>query len=286
MDYSQLIIKVYDVIHKDPVRCTVYKETRAEDIVIDLCQRYNIKPVARHLFALRFHNTKEWVSPLVKLKDSKITIFDFRLRFKVPDFSKLRAIDGEAYNFYFHQARSDVLNNNVPDINCEKNKSELLGMGVADMFRVILETGASREAVESDYKKYIPKEVYNQHFFYAKKPMHDSLKIIEKNAKEGKYDAWFVKDQYLKQLEALAPSYLSEEYKAFADEGGTIRGINIHINPYEKEYPGIKYLSDGQKEVSGSFRLSHNLGLTYLVLPFSIFNLIIEVSCEETLVST
>lgn len=265
MDYSQFI-KVYDVIHKEPLNCPIDKETRAEDIIIDLCQRFNIKPVARHLFALCFHNNKEWVSPLVKLIESKVTVFDFRLRFKILDSTKLRTIDNEAYNFFFHQARNDVLNNKISDISYEKNKRELLGMGVADMYRDMLETGVSREVVESNYKKYIPREVYKHHMFFVKQPMHDSLESIERHAKTSKYEAWFVKNQYLKQLESLAPNYLCEDYKAFIDEGGTVIGVKINVNPYDKEYPGIKFMYDGKKEVSSP---SYPCHLKYLNVQLS-----------------
>lgn len=250
MGYSQFI-KVYNVIHKDPVTCAIDEETRAEDIVIDLCKKLNIKPVARHLFSLCLHNSKEWVSPIVKLVDSESKIFNLRLRFKIPDFSKLRSIDFESYNFYFHQARCDLLSNNVSDISCVKNEGELLGMGVADMYRVMLETGVSRDAVESDYKKFIPKEVYKSHMFFLKQPMQRSLdSMIDRCAKQGKHEAWYVKNQYLKQLEDLAPNYLCEEYRAFVDEGGVVKGVKILVNPYDKEFPGIKFLYDGQKKVN------------------------------------
>ena len=110
MDYSQFI-KVYVALEKEAVRLAIDKDTRAEDVTIELCHKFGIRPVARHLFSLRFYNNREWVSPLVKLIDSKATLFEFRLRFKVPDFSKLKTIDINAYNYYFHQVRNDVLNN-------------------------------------------------------------------------------------------------------------------------------------------------------------------------------
>lgn len=245
------LIKVHCVMYKEPTTFPIDKETRAEDIVIDMCKKLNIKPVARHLFSLCLHNSKEWVRPIMKLVESENKDFDLRLRFKIPDFGKLRSVDLECYNFYFHQARCDILNNNVPDISCVKNESELLGMGVADMYRVILETGASRDAVESDYKKFIPKEVYKSHMLFLKQPMQKSLgSMIDRCVRQGKHEAWYVKNQYLNQLEGLAPNYLCEEFKALVDEGDVVKGVKIHVNPYDKDFPGIKFYYDGQKKVS------------------------------------
>lgn len=249
MDYSQFI-KVYVVLEKEAVRLAIDKDTRAEDVIVELCHKLGIRPVARHLFSLRFYNNKEWVSPLVKLIDSKAILFELRLRFKVPDFSKLKAVDIDAYNYYFHQVRNDVLNNKVSDISYEKYKKELLGMGVADMYRVMLESGLSRDNVEGDYKKYIPKEVLKHHLFFVKKPIHDTLDSIQKGCRQGKHDALYVKNVYLKQFEALAPNYLCEEFRAAIDEAGSIRAIVIRINPYDKELPGISYSYEGEKRVT------------------------------------
>uniref|UniRef100_A0A1B6DNP3 non-specific protein-tyrosine kinase n=2 Tax=Clastoptera arizonana TaxID=38151 RepID=A0A1B6DNP3_9HEMI len=248
MDYSKFI-KVYDIFSPEPNRLAIDKQTRAEDVTIELCQKLKIKPITRHLFSLKFYNTKEWVSPAVKLIDSKIPVFELRLRFKVPDFLKLLQVDIEAYNYYFHQVRSDVLNNKVADLSYDKYKRELLGMGVADMYRVILETGVSRCDIESDYKKYIPKEVLKHHRFFVKRPIHDTLNSIENGAKKGRHDSWYVKKEYLKQFEDLAPNYLCEEFTASIDEANSIRPIVLKVNPYDKDFPGVKYLHDSQKQI-------------------------------------
>lgn len=249
MGYSQFI-KVHCVLYKDPITCAIDEETRTEDIVIDLCKRLEIKPVARHLFALCLHNSKEYLSPLIKLTKSESKIFDLRLRFKIPDILNLRSIDLVSYNFYYHQVRFDLLNNNVPDISCSKNEGELLGMGVADMYREMLETGASRDAVKSEYKKFIPRNVYKSHMFFLKQPMHKSLdRMMESCSKQGKHEVFYIKNQYLKQFEDLSPNYLCEDYKAFIEEEGVRKGITIQINPYDKEFPGIKFHYDNQNQV-------------------------------------
>lgn len=258
-------IKVYVVYGKEPIiTYDINEETRAEDVVIYICKLFGIKPITRPLFFLCTHESKQWVSLAEKLIKLNTTTYDLRLRLKVPNISKLRLLDSETYNFYFHQARNDILEGQVPELKNEKHKKALLGMGVADMFRVILETGATKEAVGKDYKKFLPKYVYDYHWFFAKNPMRKSLDTVEKLSSKKKLEAWYVKIQYLTQLENLAPNYFSEEFSAFVEEGGTEnRAVKIHINPYDKEFPGIKFTYDGQKEVSWD---NQTLGLTFTVM--------------------
>lgn len=92
-----------------------------------------------------------------------------------------------AYNYFFDQARYDVLKNHVPDLVYEKFRWELVGLGITDMYRVILEEGLTREAVESDYKKYMPKEVLKRHPFFMKRPIQKTLVKLQKTG----YDKWW-----------------------------------------------------------------------------------------------
>ncbi|XP_033329190.1 tyrosine-protein kinase hopscotch isoform X1 [Megalopta genalis] len=184
-----------------------------EDLCIKVCKSIGIGPVARHLFALRNHYTKLWY-PLAHCIESKdIHKFDLRLRFKPSSLRRLQHIDTNAYDYYFQQARSDVMDNKVPDIVYDRHKQELIGLGVCDMYRVMLEKKVSRETVESDYRKYIPKECIKRHAFFIKKPIQNALRKI------SGYDANYVKEQYLKQFECMAPNYPYEEYEVLMDRG-------------------------------------------------------------------
>lgn len=93
--------------------------------------------MARHLFALRNHATKLWYPANYKLENKEKSKFDFRLRFKPASLQTLKRIDERAYDYYFQQARSDVMENKVPDIVYERHKRELIGLGVSDMYRYI-----------------------------------------------------------------------------------------------------------------------------------------------------
>ncbi|PNF35397.1 hypothetical protein B7P43_G01732, partial [Cryptotermes secundus] len=220
--------------------------TTAEDVCIEVSKQLGIGPVARHLFALRLHRSKIWFNPGLRLSETRANAeYDFRLRYKVPSLSRLKKIDMKAYDYYFHQARNDVMNNEIPDISYDKYRRELVGLGVADMYRVMLEKGVERDMVESDYKKYIPKEVIKHHFFFIKKPIHDCLGKIKKSVQ---HDAWFVKGEYLKQFEEMAPNYLSEEFKALIDDEGCVETVLLKVNPFHEEQPGVSVRYDGKKE--------------------------------------
>jgi len=242
------VAPVHIYVDDEILKISLQSSTTAEDVCIEVSKHLGIGPVARHLFALRLRGSKIWFNPGLRLSEMRAE-YDFRLRFKVPSLSRLKKADIKAYDYYFHQARNDVMNNEIPDISYDKHRRELVGLGVADMYRVMLEKGVERDIVESDYKKYIPKEVIKHHFFFIKKPIHDSLVKIKKNAQHDAWDAWFVKGEYLKQFEEMAPNYLSEEFKALTDEDGCVQTILVKVNPFHEEQPGIRFRYDGKKEV-------------------------------------
>lgn len=219
--------------------------TCVEDICIFLCKQLGIGPVARHLFALRIHGSKLYLTLNVKISE-KNQKYDLRIRYKVANIHRLKKIDIKAYDYFFHQARNDVLGNNIPDINFEKHRRELVGLGVADMYRVILEKDIAADIVENDYKKYMPKEVLKKHSFFIKKPIHDSLGKIKKSG----HDSWYVKAEYLKQLEVMAPEYLAEDFRAVMDIDGSVCNVYVRVSPFNPTEPGIRISYDTKKEVS------------------------------------
>ncbi|CAH1103307.1 unnamed protein product [Psylliodes chrysocephalus] len=218
------------------------KTTTAEDVCIYICKQLNIGSLTRHLFALRVSGKTNFLMPAATFSEKPVPL-DFRMRFKVANIIKLRNFDQHTYNYYFHQARTDVLDNKIPDIIYEKHRSEIVGLGITDMYRVMLEKDISKEAVENDYKKYFPKEVLKRHPFFMRKPIRDHLTKLSKSV----YDASYVKTEYLKQLESIAPEYLIENYKACVDQEGSIYNIYLKVNPYHSTEPGIRYCIDPKK---------------------------------------
>lgn len=179
------VLQIHLAIDNKTTQVPYIETTTAEDVCIMICKLIGIGPIARHLFALRTHSKQVFLMPSQTFKDKKHT-YDFRIRYKVANINHLKKIDIRAYDYYFHQARNDVLDNNIPDLVFEKFRRELVGLGVTDMYRVMLEKDIPQETVESDYKKYIPKEVLKRHAFFIKKPVHESLGKIRKAG----YDVW------------------------------------------------------------------------------------------------
>lgn len=241
---EETVISVNTVTEPKIVRVPfVQQRTYADDVCIFVCKQLGIGPVARHLFALREHGSKLFIALSTRLTE-KSTKYDLRVRYKVANISKLKRIDIRAYDYYFHQARNDVLENKIPDIVYEKYRRELVGLGVADMYRVMVEKDIPRDIVENDYKKYIPKEVIKRHSFFIKKPIHDSLGKIKKCGR----DAWYVKAEYLKQLEAMAPEYLAEEYRAVTDQDGSTCSVFVKVTPFHPTEPGVQINFDSKRE--------------------------------------
>ncbi|KAJ8985905.1 hypothetical protein NQ317_010662 [Molorchus minor] len=241
---EELMLSVNIVLDNKTITVPYTNTTTAEDVCIQICKKLNIGILTYHLFALRITGKTIFLMPAATFGE-KNTRVDFRVRFKVADVGKLAKIDINAYNYYFHQVRNDVLDNKVPDIIYEKYRRELVGLGITDMYRVMLEKELPKGSVEKDYKKYIPKEVLKRHPFFIKKPIHDTLSKLQKSVD----DASYVKAQYLKQLDNIAPEYLSETYKAILDHGD-VSSIVIKLSPFDQDKPGInlKYFTEAKKE--------------------------------------
>ena len=83
------------------------------------------------------------------------------------------------------------------------------------------------------------------------KTIHDTLGKLQKSVHDAKY----VKAEYLKQLDIIAPEYLSEVYKAVTDEDGAVCSVFIKTTPNHPTEPGIKYCMESKKEVRGNIRV-------------------------------
>lgn len=235
MEERQAIIELYD----DPkiLNIPYTSKTTSEQIVISICKQLSIGPLTRHLFALRINstNTKEkyWLPLNASLVHPR---YEFRIRYKIDNLTKLKKTDLKAYDYYFQQARHDVRSYCITDINYDTVKRELIGLGVTDMYRALVEKNLQVENVLDDYKKFISKEVLKHHKFFIKKPIRDSLMAIVKHG----HDAWFVKGEYLNGLNAMAPEYLTEEYTVIMETDGVAKRVCVRVSPYHKDYPGIR----------------------------------------------
>ncbi|XP_026815515.1 tyrosine-protein kinase hopscotch [Rhopalosiphum maidis] len=250
---SSISIKVHVAVQSTPHEIPVTINTTVEDVIIETSKLLNIGPVARHLFGLRVLSVTDdnlWLSPSLFILYAKNEhhVYEYKLRYKMPDVKRLKSIDCYAYNFYFYQVKFDLLKSKVTGLCYDTCKRELIGMGVADMYRSMLEEDKSRETVEQNYKHFMPQEVVKQHMFFLKKPVQETLKILINNNTIGTLYVPVIKESYLEQFNSIAPDYLEEEYKALYSENGSSVNVAFRVNPFHSEMPGIRMCTENRKE--------------------------------------
>lgn len=255
---SSISIKVYSSVQETPFEIPVTINTTVEDVIIEASKLLKIGPIARHLFGLRVLSNVDdnlWLSPslLIFYAENENHDYEYKLRYKMPDVKRLQSIDYFAYNFYFYQVKSDLLKSKVTGLCYDTYKRELIGLGVADMYRAILEEEKSRETVEQNYKQFMPKEIVKQHLFFLKKPVQETLKKIINNNTVDIHYVSVIKESYLEQFNSIAPDYLEEEYKAVNNDGSTSTNVTIRVNPFNIKMPGIRMCTENRKEVCKIF---------------------------------
>lgn len=88
-------------------------------------------------------------------------------------------MDKAAYDYFYHQIRYDVLNNNIPEIKYPQYKNDILGLCVTDMYVEMIEKNKSVDDLLKSYKNYIPKELFKNHKIFAKREIENSIKGIK-----------------------------------------------------------------------------------------------------------
>ncbi|CAH4030590.1 tyrosine-protein kinase hopscotch [Pieris brassicae] len=233
---SHETVKVAVVVDPVPNIVPCSNTLTAEELCILLCKKYGIPPLTRTLFALRIKGTDYFLKDNSKVLSGSRD-YELRIRFKVPQLSLLITIDMTTYDYYFQQARNDVNENKIPEIKYPEHKRELLGLGIADMMRVILEDNLQLNEVVRNYKKYIPKVVVKSHGPFLKKHAYDCL---PKLCSAG-HSVNYVKNLYLQQLYGLAPNYLAEEYKDVVwQNGAESTPVKVVVAPFHPHQPGIR----------------------------------------------
>uniref|UniRef100_A0A182QBQ8 Non-specific protein-tyrosine kinase n=1 Tax=Anopheles farauti TaxID=69004 RepID=A0A182QBQ8_9DIPT len=177
-----------------------------------VCQQLKIKPLVLTLVGLRLHGEK-WFLPGCS-RPSPDKKYDFRLRFKVPDISRLKTLDQELFNYYYSQLRYDLLHYRIPEIDYRKHKNKILGYVVNDMYRKMIEDKVGLNELKRDFEKYIPRKISKEHSVcfvnVAQKRIFESLNSIQNKD----HDVNYVKNVYINDIDNMAPGYLYEEYAA------------------------------------------------------------------------
>ena len=200
-----------------------------------------------------------FLSPASKIKaNTKDNVFEFRIRFKMANVSKLQKLDLRATEYLYQQTRYDLIKDKIIDLEVDKYKSELMGLVVLDMYRVILEKDVKKDVIMKDYVKYVPKQIFMKHLFFTKKPISKSLNGLC----EMKSTVTFVRNEYLNAFSEIGQNYPCEVYKAQFREADETESVSVKITPFHATEPGIRVASDPKRKVSNI----PNIQLLFLIL--------------------
>lgn len=285
--------------------------TCAESIVRKLCQVLGIKPIMVPLFALKIDNTNIWLNDSLmiasKIESLKKSQMILRIRWKINNVMKIKSLDIATYNYYFHQVRDDVFKSNIDDNReVDKYNDKVLGLVVADMYRVILEEDKEFTEVIKNYKMYTPKKSMDTFSrVFVKNLLNNNLKRLilsseKKSDLKGKIDSLYVKQCYLEQFEQLCPTYLSEDYKILIEDvSGKMRNQAIlRVNAYCSKYPGLSvkydasckerihlcsiedlcFISLSHEDQYGNIEISRKNGVPIYIRTYSVLDMISLVS--------
>lgn len=220
----------------------------AEDVCHAVAKHLQLRPITLHLFAIRLRKTPEvWFHPAFKFDSSQTYYVEFRLRFKVPSLVDISRMDENAFDYIFHQIRHDLLQSRIPDISQDRVKPEALGLCVTDMLRLIHEDTLTLDYIQANYKQFIPKTIYKQHKFFLKKKIHEALVKVLANSKPQ--NSKYIKEQYISQVEELAPRYFTEEFHAMTYKQEEYPAT-VRVDVYHPTEPGISVAYMGKHNVS------------------------------------
>ncbi|XP_053614576.1 tyrosine-protein kinase hopscotch [Plodia interpunctella] len=237
-------VTVSVVTDNSPVIINCSNKRSAEELCIYLCNKHNIPPLTRSLFALRVRGTNYF------LKDNSDVLlgtrdYELRIRYMVPKLDVLLSPNENTFDYYFQQARNDINENKIPEIKYPEYKEQLLGLGITDMARAIKEENLTMNDVIRNRKKYIPRIILRKHGPF---PMRRANMHLPAICSQG-YGVRHYKKCYLEQLYILAPNYLAEEYEdVLWLNGDTAVSVKVIVAPFHKQYPGIRLYNSNSRE--------------------------------------
>lgn len=151
-------------------------DDNCEAICRELCKDLGITPIVCTLFSLRIKGDSNFlpncrpVLPNVK--------YEFRVRYQIPSLSSFKKLDKIAYNYYFHQVKSDLINNLIPELEYPNHKEKVVGLAVTSMYIEMLERDISIDELEKNYRNYVPQKHIKKHMFIIKQKISKELRHI------------------------------------------------------------------------------------------------------------
>lgn len=153
-------------------------DNTCEAICRELCRDLQIKPISNLLFSLRIKGSPNFLAGCRSVQPNER--YELRLRHKMPNLSDFKKLDKNAYNYYYHQAKYDLINNAIAELVYPKHKDEVVGLAITSMYIEMLEHATSIDELEKHYEKYVPKKHVKEHPIYIKKRISKYLRSIKK----------------------------------------------------------------------------------------------------------
>lgn len=100
---------------------------------------------------------------------------------QVKDLPTLKSLDKNAYNYFYHQVKLDLINGKIPDLVYPNHKGKVLGLIVTSMYIEMREYNTSVDELKKNYKKYVPeKYVKKDTFNIMKQKITEQVEQIKK----------------------------------------------------------------------------------------------------------
>ncbi|XP_059614533.1 tyrosine-protein kinase hopscotch [Phlebotomus argentipes] len=210
-----------------------------------VCRRLKIQPYVELLFGLRVTGSKNFVAPCQPLVARQK--YEFRIRYKLPDVTKIKELDKELFKYYFSQVKHDLLENKISHLQYdEHSQKKIMGLVLTDMYLEMVQNKVSKQDLMGHYKRYVPKVIIKNHVLhFVKRAIKKELDTIEK----FDHDPFYIIQSYISEISNIAPDYLTEEYIANSpylqegDQAATRTGwcpVTLRISPYHSEKPGLR----------------------------------------------
>ncbi|GAB0100093.1 Tyrosine-protein kinase hopscotch [Sergentomyia squamirostris] len=231
-----------------------------------VCRKLKIQPLVELLFGLRATGSRNFLAPCANLVARQK--YEFRIRFKLPDVTKLKELDKELFKYYFCQVKHDLLENRIPHLRYEEHSRKIMGLVLTDMYLEMVQNKVSAQDLMGRYKKYVPKVIVKNHtLFFVKRAIKKELDMIEK----FDHDPFYIIQSYISEIKNIAPEYLTEEYSATSpylrerDQAAKTGWcpVNLQISPYHIEQSGLR-VHYAYKNVWHNFTIENISGIETL----------------------
>ena len=205
------------------------KIATVECIIKECCKHVGILPSKRYLFGIFNRDINYWLPEnMLRTSLSTTELLELRVRFHPSNLAEIFKDDIIFLTYYFCQIRKDFIAGRIKELcgcvdgKVDKSKKEIAhGLGIADMYREMLQCNKTISDVEKEHKRFFPKELLkSMHYNLYKNVIRQPLKDLESNPPG---DSEFIMLKYVEKVRAEAMTEFYEPYECqYSHEGKLI----------------------------------------------------------------